>query len=141
MDDSSDPRRDLVFYDGECGLCHATVRFAIRHDPRGDRFVFAPLGGATWKEIVAGAGLSTPPDSVVVRTDDGAVLFRSAAVLHLLHRCDGRWSLAARILGLFPRAPADLAYRLVARARRHVFGVPAEACPVPPGPLRTRFLP
>ena len=39
---------ELVFYDGDCGLCHRTVRFLLARDPEGSLFLFAPLFGETF---------------------------------------------------------------------------------------------
>lgn len=43
----------LVFFDGECPLCHQGVRHIIEID-RSKRFVFAPLRGETAARILSG---------------------------------------------------------------------------------------
>jgi predicted DCC family thiol-disulfide oxidoreductase YuxK len=133
--------RDIVFYDGTCALCHAAVRLALHRDPDGQRFVFAPLAGRTCEELLGEGAVPELPESVVVRRSDGSLLRESAAVLHLMRRCGGIWSTTARVLEVLPRALLDQAYSTVARTRRRLFGSPADVCPVPPGPLRGRFLP
>src|SRR5918996_4413018 len=114
---------DLVFYDGACGLCHWTVRFLLARD-RAGAFRFAPLGGEAFRAALgpAAEGLaaaSAPPaqQSVVVRTADGRVFVRSAAVLHALRRLGGGWRLLAGLVGVVPRPLLDAAYRLLAPAR------------------------
>lgn len=49
----------VVFFDGDCPLCHWSVRLVARHD-RAARFHFAPLGGETAARVLAGTGLSGP---------------------------------------------------------------------------------
>jgi len=129
----------MVFYDGACGLCHRTVRFAIARDRDGSRFRFAALGSEAFRRLVPGAFRVEMPDSIVVLTADGTLLARSAAVLHILERIDGPWRRLAELLGLVPRAVLDLGYDAIARVRYRVFRRPAEACPVTPPELRARF--
>lgn len=133
--------RDLVFYDGACGLCHRTVRFLLLRDVEGDRFRYAPIGGETFGERIASAQRTGLPDSIVVLTEGGSLLVRSRAVLHLLGRLGGVWSLLAVVLRAVPSGFADLVYDMVARVRGKFFARPTEACPVLPAGLRTRFLP
>jgi predicted DCC family thiol-disulfide oxidoreductase YuxK len=129
----------MVFYDGACGLCHRTVRFAIARDRDGSRFRFAALGSKAFGRLVPDAQRAGLPDSLVVLTADGALLSRSAAVIHILERIGGPWRLQARLLALVPQGVRDLGYDGVARVRHRLFGRPADACPVTPPELRARF--
>lgn len=127
---------DLLFYDGSCGFCHRWVLFLLHHDQDGSRFRFAPLGGQAWQA----AGITGPvPDSLVLKTADGRILFRSAAVLEMGERLGGRWKMLARIAGLLPRWLLDLAYDGIARIRKHIFARPPGVCPILPAELRARF--
>lgn len=128
-----------VFFDGECGMCHGFVRLALEED-RAGAFVFAPLQGPTRRRLVPeNARL---PDSVVVRTAEGAMLVRSAAVRHVLARLGGAWRIAAAALGVVPRPLADLGYMVVAAVRRLVVpGKPLAACPMVPPQYRSRLAP
>jgi len=126
---------DLLFYDGQCGLCHGLVRFLAR---RRGTCRFAPLGGSTFRERVpAGSAL---PDSLVVLTGD-RVLVRSRAVLHLLRALGGVWGLAARLGERVPARFADAVYDAVARRRSRWFARPQVSCPLVPPGLQARFLP
>lgn len=128
---------DLLFYDGSCGLCHRWVLFLLRHDPDGSRFRFAPLHGDAWRA----ANVTGPvPDSLVLRTADGRILFKSEAVLALGERLGPPWRTLARVAGLLPRWFLDLGYDLIARVRKHLFAPPPGACPILPAELRARFL-
>jgi predicted DCC family thiol-disulfide oxidoreductase YuxK len=134
--------RDLVLYDGGCGLCHRSVSYLARRDRDGSRFRFAPLGGET-----AGARLAQPDaggfpaGTVVVLTADGRVLLRSDAALHALGRLGGGWRALAAAFRAVPRPLRDAVYRLVARLRRRLFPPPSGACPRLPAGLAARFLP
>jgi predicted DCC family thiol-disulfide oxidoreductase YuxK len=129
----------MVFYDGACGLCHRTVRFAIARDRDGSRFRFAALGSEAFRRLVPEALRAGLPDSIVVLTADGTLLARSAAVIHILERIGGPWRLTGRVLALMPQGVRNLGYEGVARVRYKLFGRPTDACPVTPPELRARF--
>jgi len=132
---------EMLFYDGHCGLCHRAVRFVLRHDRSGSRFRFAPLQGATFQSLVPAGVQADLPDSVVVLTQDGILLVRSNAFLHILRRLGGRWGTLAGVLAVVPRPLRDVIYNLVARIRYRVFGTRLDLCPVVPRNLRARFYP
>jgi predicted DCC family thiol-disulfide oxidoreductase YuxK len=128
-----------VFYDGHCGLCHGFVRFLLARDPGGGIFDFAPLQGRFFAMAIPDCKRAGLPDSVVVRTDDGQVVVKSAAVLYLLKRLGGVWCFFAAVLGVFPRGLLDCAYDANAKIRRLLFPQPPGVCPVIPPHLRARF--
>ncbi|HEU5321633.1 MAG TPA: DCC1-like thiol-disulfide oxidoreductase family protein, partial [Methylomirabilota bacterium] len=119
----------VVFYDGTCGLCHRFVRFLLAED-RDAAFRFAPLGGETFMTAVPDARRRGLPDSVVIRTADGRLLSRSAAVVWVLQRLGGVWRLAGALLAALPTGLADRLYDALARRRRSLFRAPTEACPL-----------
>lgn len=141
MNSVDPPAPDLVFYDGDCGLCHGTVLFLLRRDPEGRRFRFAPLQGETFNEHVPESRREALPDSIVIETPEHRLVFRSAGTVRLLRRVGGIWSLLAGVLWVIPRPVRDLGYRIVAATRHHLFNRPIGLCPVVPVELRDRFLP
>lgn len=130
---------DLVFYDGACGLCHHSVRWILRRD-RSQAFLFAPLGGETFREQVPRERRGELPDSLVVRTPEGRLLLRSEGTRRILRRLGGLWAVLGALLGLVPRPLRDAVYAGVARLRRRFFATPTESCPVAAPALRARFL-
>jgi predicted DCC family thiol-disulfide oxidoreductase YuxK len=136
---SSSPQTERIFYDGHCGLCHRAVRFVIARDPEGQRFRFAPLQGTTIEKLVPAEQRAGLPDSVAVLADDGRLLVRSDAFIHILRRLGGFWRFAAGIIGVVPRAIRDGVYDFIARVRYRIFGRRVEVCPVTPAKLRARF--
>ncbi|HYV86362.1 MAG TPA: DUF393 domain-containing protein [Patescibacteria group bacterium] len=132
--------REILFYDGTCGLCHRAVRFVIAEDPGGRSFRFAPLQGALLRTALREEQRALLPDSLVVLTADDRVLTRSRAVRHLLSRLGGLWGVVAAAAVLVPAPLGDAAYDVVAGMRRRLFARPPEACPVLPARLRSRFV-
>ncbi len=137
---SSTPEPEILFYDGHCGLCHYAVKFLLQQDRSGKAFRFAPLGGATFQASVPAAQRLGLPDSMAILTQDGSLLTRSDAWIHVLRRLGGKWKLAAALLHLIPRPLRDFFYGLVARTRYQIFGSREEVCPLIPPSLRTRFI-
>lgn len=131
---------DLVFYDGDCGLCHGAVAFLAKRDRAGDRFRFAPLRGATFRQRVPEGLAAALPDSLALQTQGGALLIRSRAVVHVLKQLGGVWAALGTLLGWIPGPLSDWGYNGVARVRRHLFKKPDTACPNLPRDLRDRIL-
>ena len=132
---------DLVFYDGHCGLCQRSVRLILAEDSTDAAFRFAPLQGETFQALLPAKERDALPLSLVVRTEQGTLLTRSAAVLHIMRRLGGVWRLLAGLLVLLPARPRDGLYDGVARIRHHLFARPVEACPLMPPQMRARFDP
>jgi len=135
------PETEILFYDGHCALCHATVKFVLRHDRGGAAFRFAPLQGQTFAALVSPAERAGLPDSMVLRTADGQLLSRSDAMNQIFHRLGGGWKFLASILSVFPRLIRDAGYDFIARIRYRVFGTRQDLCPVVPAEWRGRFDP
>ena len=130
-----------VFYDGTCGLCHRFVRLLLAEDLTGRAIRFAPLDSESARNTFDERERANLPDSVVVRTADGATLVRSRGTLHILARLGGLWRLIGACLRLVPRPLLDLAYDLVARLRYRLFARAQTACPIVPRHLAERFDP
>jgi len=137
---SPKPAGQTIFYDGNCGLCHGFVRFVLSEDQSVRPFSFAPLQGEAIKRTLNEKQRETLPDSVVVVDAEKKIMTRSSAVLYVMKRLGGLWSLLAILLHLVPRALRDLVYDAIASVRIKLLGTTAESCPMVPATLRTRFL-
>ena len=131
----------LVLFDGTCGFCDASVRWALERDPEG-RLCFAPLQGPTAASLRA-RHPSFPEglDSVVfVDASDGTerIYLRSEAVFRIWSELEPERRLL-RWLRKVPRPLADLGYLLVKSVRHRLFGR-LDACRVPSPDERARFL-
>lgn len=131
---TSMPRPPVLFFDGDCGLCHRSVAWFQRHDRRAT-LRYAPLQGPTY----AGLAEQGPIDlSTMVMLDDRGLWTESNAVLAGLRAVGGPWGMLAAVGSAIPRFLRDAVYRFVARRRMGWFG-PADACALPGDPAR--FLP
>ena len=129
-----------IFYDGDCGVCHWSVTFVARHD-RSGAFRFAPLGGEVFRRGVPEQSHRSLPDSIIVRTEAGALLLRSDGVVHILRRLGPSWSFLGWLLALVPRTVRDYFYDRFAERRHRLARRPDGTCPILPPELRQRFDP
>jgi len=132
----------VLLYDGVCRFCNRLVQFVLRHDDE-KIFRFASLQSSFGSRVLTQQGVDTSPMStayVLVSGDEGqALLQRSAAILFLMDRFGGIWSVLAQIIGLLPLRMRDWAYNIIARHRYRIFGR-YESCPLPSAADRERFL-
>jgi len=132
----------IVFYDGVCGFCNATVRFVARHDRRA-QFHFASLQSGLARTVLRRHGRDVGfLDTMYLLCDGGRpeerLFLNSDAILTVLYRLGGVWK-ASRIVHVLPRSWRDAAYRIIVSNRYRLFGRYDE-CPLPPPELRARFL-
>jgi predicted DCC family thiol-disulfide oxidoreductase YuxK len=130
-----------IFYGGPGGLCHPFVRFVVAEDRSGTAFRFAPLRGETFRAAISATERDGQPHRLVVLTADGALLTRSAAVLHVFGRLGGLWRLLAAVGRLVPAGLRDGLYDGTVRVHRLLFRPTPPAEPEIPDGLRGRFDP
>ncbi len=127
----------VIFFDGWCRLCSATVRFVLKADRKG-LFRFAPLSGPLAKELLPEHDLAVNEPGTLYLLENGRLLARSDAVLGIcrLLPVPWRWLYLFRFL---PRGLRDGIYRLIARLRYRLFGR-RKTCLAPTENLADRFL-
>ncbi len=129
----------LVFYDGECGLCHRWVRMILAEDIGSDPIRLAPLQSPAFTQRTSEDERAALPDSIVLYRGRGQLAVRTAAVLPILAALGGLWRAMGILLSLIPRPLADLGYDAVAKVRKRIFKNPKSACPMLPPHLANRF--
>ncbi len=127
----------VIFFDGVCNLCNASVQFVLRRDPRG-YFRFASLQSNTAQELLRGVPGAPEELATIVLLENGACYTRSEAVLRIARRLSGLWP-ALYVFKLIPRFLRDPIYSFIARHRYRWFGK-RESCMLPEPGLRERFL-
>lgn len=132
----TDPR-PILFFDGVCNLCNASVNFVLKRDKAG-RFRFATLQSPAAAELLDPFGLKASDLDTVVLLEDGRAYTRSTAALRVARRLRFPWNLLYAFI-LLPRFVRDPLYRFVARRRYRWFGK-TETCRVPTPEVRSRFV-
>ena len=132
----------VVLYDGVCGLCNRLNQFLLKRD-RHDRFRFASLQSDFAAKLLQRHGADAIDlDTVYVVVDYGEpserLLSRSDAILHVLQRLGGIWSLTAAGK-IVPKPLRDAFYKVVATNRYRVFGK-YDVCLMPEERHKRKFL-
>jgi predicted DCC family thiol-disulfide oxidoreductase YuxK len=134
--------RDLVLYDGVCGLCNALVQFVLPRDEAGS-FDFASLQSATGQTWLRRFGMSAGElDTMIVisdyRSDAPRFLSKARAAIFIAKRLGLPWRLAG-LAGLLPTALLNPVYDIVARNRYRWFGR-SDTCILPAPEHRARVI-
>lgn len=127
----------VLFFDGVCNLCNASVDFIVRRDKK-RKYRFAPLQGITAAHAIPEQVEKGDFDSFVL-AERGQIFTRSTAALKVLVGLGGIWSLAKPLL-LIPAALRDPIYRLIAKNRYRWFGQ-KDTCRLPSPEEKALFLP
>lgn len=132
-------RSEVLYYDGNCAMCHGFVRFLLAEERTG-ALRYAPLQGTHFRTSVPESMRTGLPDSLILRIEDGTLHLRSDAVIQVLEKLGGLWTAAAQLLRLVPRPLRDGAYDVVGALRYRVFGRARNACPLTTAKLRERMV-
>ena len=121
---------NVIYYDGECGLCHLAVRFILRVDSK-SKFYFSPLSNLdnNLKNI----------DSIVFKKGS-KVFYEGQAIIMIFENIDNNWSYLAKVLKLIPINVLDTAYRWLSRNRAKVSVKKVSSCPIIPNYYKKRFI-
>jgi predicted DCC family thiol-disulfide oxidoreductase YuxK len=111
----------LVFYDGDCALCHTAVLHLMRLDKE-KLLLFAPLEGETAREILVGSNAHyARADTIVLvesfRSDAREFWVRSQAIFRVYWLLGRGW---IGWLSFLPGWVCDWAYRSVAKHRHRL---------------------
>ena len=118
----------LVFYDGDCGLCHRSIRLFCKLD-KNHLFLFAPLKGDTAKKYTL-----PQVDSIILLENfktpfvKGQAIFRIISLLYPF----------CSFLNYTPDWLANPVYDFIARHRSRLFQKPS--CQIPEDLDKSRFL-
>jgi predicted DCC family thiol-disulfide oxidoreductase YuxK len=138
---SGDPQEGpVLLYDGECGICAASVQWVLRHE-RSTELRFAALQSTEGTALRRAAGIREDVDSLIwidSRTNpQPKARIYSGAILATLKYVGGFWRVPYFALLVVPKPLRDLGYRVFARYRKLVR---QNQCPLPTASQRARFL-
>ena len=122
--------KNVIYYDGECGLCHLAVRFILRVDSK-NNFYFSPLSNLdiNLKNI----------DSIILKRGN-KVFYEGMAIIMIFENIDNNWNYLAKVLKLIPINVLDTAYRWVSRNRAKISVKKISSCPIVPSCYQKRFI-
>lgn len=127
----------ILFFDGVCNVCSASVQFVIAHEAT-PTMRFASLQSDLALATLPPLGVDPRQLESLVLLEDGVAYTRSTGALRTARSLRAPWSW----LGAFtmvPRPLRDAVYGVIAKNRYRVFGK-KDACWLPSPALRARFL-
>ena len=128
--------KDIVLFDGSCGLCNKSIRFVLKHEKNSSLY-FAALQSETGKLILKHFGLENKVDSIVFVKNEKAYI-KSTGALQLTKHLKGMWPMLFGF-NIIPKFIRDAVYDLIAKNRIKWFGS-ADYCEMMTPELKQRFL-
>lgn len=115
--------RYILLYDGDCGLCHKSVRFLYKRDKK-HQFTFVPLHSSLGKKLTTKSEIDTKRvDSIILIEQDVAYFIKSRAILKSIYALGGFWKISY-LLMYVPVCPGDFIYDQIAKIRSKWFSKP-----------------
>jgi predicted DCC family thiol-disulfide oxidoreductase YuxK len=136
-ENTSNLKKPILFFDGECNLCHWWVQFVIRRD-RNNLFFFSSLQSQLGRRVSQSMGLSQDDLKSLVLIDESGYFLKSSAALRIFRRLGLPWA-ALSIFLIAPCCVRDAVYDFIARNRYRWFGRKA-VCLLPNKDQAQRFL-
>ena len=127
----------VIFFDGVCNLCNASVSFIIKRD-RKKLFHFSSLQSSYAKNMLAPSFTQEGELQSLVMLKDGHTLTRSTAALTIARHLSGLWPALYAFI-ILPRFLRDPIYDLIARNRYRLFGKKNE-CMIPAPGVKDQFI-
>ncbi|HRD39219.1 MAG TPA: DCC1-like thiol-disulfide oxidoreductase family protein [Bacteroidia bacterium] len=126
--------KDVVLFDGVCGLCNRSVKFLIRKE-RKPELLFSPLQSVYGKSLLEKYGINA---GSIVYIHNNKAYTKSGAALRLCLRLKGLWPLMI-VFMIVPYFIRDFVYDYIAKNRITWFGS-TEYCEVMTSETRGRFV-
>lgn len=134
----ADEKTPIFLFDGECGICDATVAFFLAHS-LGDSLHFAALQSDFAGSLLQQHGINEPDLKSALLVADGIVYSKSSAIARGLLCCLRPYSFLA-VFRFIPRCLRDWGYDLVARNRHRISLQQKQQCRLLGSDERARFL-
>ncbi|MEJ8801742.1 thiol-disulfide oxidoreductase DCC family protein [Pontibacter sp. H249] len=130
-------KRAIVFYDGSCGFCQASVQLVLKYNKHQNLY-FAPLQSDLLQTLVPGTQLPDPlPDSILF-WEGGKLYTESEAALRIARHLNFPLSILY-YFRFIPLSFRDFVYRFIARNRYRIAGR-TDSCMLPSPAQRARFV-
>lgn len=126
----------VIFFDGVCNLCNASVQFVIEHDKE-NYFKYSALQGDFAKEILPKFNINPSHFNSILLVENGTLYTKSSAALRVAKKLNGFWPLLYGFI-VVPKFIRDWVYDIIARNRYKWWGK-KESCWVPTPALRAKF--
>ncbi|MBC5994573.1 thiol-disulfide oxidoreductase DCC family protein [Pontibacter cellulosilyticus] len=130
-------KRAIVFYDGSCGFCQASVQLVLKYNQQQDLY-FAALQSDVLQAVVPKAQVpDTLPDAVLF-WEGGNLYSESDAALRIARHLNFPFSILY-YFRFIPLSFRNFVYRFIAKHRYKIAGR-TDSCMLPSPAQRARFV-
>ena len=112
--------KNIIYFDGVCGLCNSFVRFLLKIDNH-YQLKFTTLQGQTGQGLLKKINFHQSDFDTVIFQKNDQVYTRSTAVFEIFKTIGGFWKMFL-VFKLLPISFTDYIYRQVAKRRFRLFG-------------------
>lgn len=125
----------IIFYDGDCGLCNRSVAYVLKHE-KDKTIFFASIQSDFTKQLFKSKCWKEPDLSTVYFLENGKLYQKSTAALKVCKylKSPRSWMIAFFIV---PRFIRDAVYNFIAKRRKRIV---KEYCVMPTPEDRVRFV-
>jgi predicted DCC family thiol-disulfide oxidoreductase YuxK len=137
MNQSPNPQKQIILFDGVCNFCNYWVNFIMARD-KYNVFKFAALQSEKGMELFEKFNLPEYDFDSFILISQGNVYKKSSAAFEIFKYLSG-WPIIFAQLRFLPRALTDFIYDIVAKNRYKFFGK-NETCRIPTAQEENKFL-
>jgi len=112
--------KSIILYDGVCNLCNKSDQFIIKTDHK-KQFLFVSFQSDAAAKLLLQLNSKKTELNSIVLIDDDITYIKSTAVLIIMKKIGGFWSLLY-FFKMVPRGVRDYIYDLIANNRYKWFG-------------------
>ncbi|MER2997116.1 thiol-disulfide oxidoreductase DCC family protein [Pontibacter populi] len=127
----------IVFYDGSCGFCQASVQFVLKYNRKQDLY-FAMLQSNVLEQVAPREQIPTPLPDAMLFYEQGKLYAASDAALRIARHLNFPLALFS-YFRLIPVSFRNKIYSFIARHRYKIAGR-QDACILPEPQQRARFI-
>lgn len=129
--------KSIIFFDGVCNLCNASIDFVIQRD-KDDKFLVGALQEDLSKKILGNFEVREDYLDSLVLVEKGEIYYKSTAALKVARHLSGFWPVLYPLIFL-PKFLRDSIYNWIGSNRYRWFGK-KNTCRLPSSAERAKFL-
>lgn len=129
--------KSIIFFDGVCNLCNASIDFVIQRDKH-DKFLVGALQEGFSKKILSNFDVREDYLDSLVLLEKGKIYYKSTAALKIARRLSGLWPALYPLIFL-PKFLRDPIYNWIGSNRYRWFGKKS-TCRLPTPAEKAKFL-
>lgn len=129
--------KSIVFFDGVCNLCNASIDFIIKRD-RHNKFLVGALQDGFSKELLSKHQVKEDYLDSLVLLENGEIFYKSTAALKIARKLSGLWPVFYPLI-ILPTRLRDPVYDFIGKNRYRWFGK-KNTCRIPTPEEKAKFL-